>query len=152
LSGSLPLTISGGAATGDFTLATDCPTSLSPAASCLVNVTFTPAVVGARAGSVVITDSTSTSPELVSLTGTGVSPHPELAVNPSGLSFFDQAVGTTSSQYTVTVANPGNVPVMIDRVLASGDFAVTTSSNCVRTKAPSAQRPLGVTVTPQTTR
>ncbi|PYU92881.1 MAG: hypothetical protein DMG25_10945, partial [Acidobacteria bacterium] len=150
-SGNVPVTISSVAASGDFALTNDCPSSLSPAASCPVSVTFTPAVVGVRAGSVVITDSTSTSPELVSLTGTGVSPHPELTVNPSGLSFLDQAVGTTSSQYRVTVANPGNVPVTIDRVLASGDFQVTPGSNCVGTLAPSAQCQLGVTFTPTTT-
>src|SRR5439155_1255325 len=100
--GNQTLTLSGFDVTGDFSQTDNCPATLVPAASCPVSVTFTPAVVGVRAGSVVITDSTSTSPELVSLTGTGVSPHPELTVNPSGLSFLDQAVGTTSSQYRVT--------------------------------------------------
>jgi hypothetical protein len=76
--GTGPLTINSIAASGDFaetsTGATACPISpatLAPNANCTISVTFTPTAVGARAGTLTITDNGSGSPHTVSLTGNG---------------------------------------------------------------------------------
>jgi len=145
--GNVPVTISSVTAVGDFTVNNNCPSSLNPALTCSVQVTFTPTAKGLRVGVLTITDSTPNSPELVSLIGTGVNPNPELSVNPAGLDFLDQAVGTTGGPQSVTVANPGNVSVAIDRVLEGGDFQVA-SDNCPAALAPAAQCQLGVQFTP----
>jgi ASPM-SPD-2-Hydin domain-containing protein/centrosomal CEP192-like protein/beta-propeller repeat-containing protein len=76
--GTGALTINSIAASGDFaetsTGATACPISpatLAAGASCIISVTFTPTALGARAGTLTITDNAGGSPQIVPLTGTG---------------------------------------------------------------------------------
>lgn len=59
---------------GDFQLSHNCGTSLAAGASCTILVIFKPAGTGARAGTLTIQDNASGSPQMVSLSGTGVSP------------------------------------------------------------------------------
>ena len=73
-SGGGALTISSIAATGDFSQANNCGTSVAAGASCTISVTFTPTQTGVRSGSVTIADNASTSPQVVALTGTGATP------------------------------------------------------------------------------
>jgi hypothetical protein len=56
---------------GDFSETNTCASSLAAGAKCTVKVTFTPTATGARAATLSITDSASTSPQSVSLAGTG---------------------------------------------------------------------------------
>jgi phospholipase C len=71
--GSIKLTFAGIAANGDFAQTNNCLSGLAPGASCTVNVTFTPTAVGARTGGVDLSDNDGsiTSPQTVTLTGTG---------------------------------------------------------------------------------
>src|SRR5262249_55427183 len=48
------------------------PPSLAANASCTINVTFTPAAIGARSATLAITDNAANSPQSLALTGTGV--------------------------------------------------------------------------------
>jgi hypothetical protein len=73
---SITLNISGIAITGvnagDFSQpATTCGPTLAPNASCSVSIAFTPMVVGARSASLNVSDDASTSPQSMSLSGTG---------------------------------------------------------------------------------
>jgi hypothetical protein len=70
--GGAALTVSSIAASGDFSQANNCGGSVAAGASCAISVTFTPTTTGVRAGAITITDNASTSPQTVSLTGTGV--------------------------------------------------------------------------------
>src|SRR5262249_40505030 len=54
--GTAALAIGAIAAIGDFAQTNNCGTSLAVGASCTINVTFTPTVSGARAGTLSITD------------------------------------------------------------------------------------------------
>jgi hypothetical protein len=63
------LAISNVAVTGDFSETSICGTSVAPAASCTINVTFAPTVSGNRTGSLTITDDAAGSPHSISLTG-----------------------------------------------------------------------------------
>ena len=65
------LTIKSIAITGDYSQTNNCGTSLAAGASCTVSVTFKPTVAGSRTGTLTITDGAVTSPQTVSLTGTG---------------------------------------------------------------------------------
>ena len=56
---------------GDFAQTNNCPTSLAPGHSCTIKVTFTPTAIGARSGQLVVTDNDSTSPQSVTLSGSG---------------------------------------------------------------------------------
>jgi Abnormal spindle-like microcephaly-assoc'd, ASPM-SPD-2-Hydin/Beta-propeller repeat len=112
--GGAPLTINSVAASGDFaatsTGANACPTSpatLAAGATCTINVTFAPVAVGARTGTLTITDNGSGSPQTASLTGTGWDfqvTAPSSATGKSPLTFnatmtplggFNQSVGFT---------------------------------------------------------
>src|SRR5215469_15025592 len=48
------------------------PLALAPSGSCTISVTFAPLATGPFSGSVSISDNTSTSPQVINLTGTGV--------------------------------------------------------------------------------
>ncbi|MGB7591531.1 MAG: IPT/TIG domain-containing protein, partial [Terriglobia bacterium] len=70
-------------------------------ASCTLKVTFKPTATGTRTGVVTLTDNASSSPQTVSLTGTGVNPVPKLsALSPSSVT-----AGGTAFTLTVTGTN-----------------------------------------------
>jgi Subtilase family/Abnormal spindle-like microcephaly-assoc'd, ASPM-SPD-2-Hydin len=71
--GQSVLTITGVAASGDYSETNTCGTSVAAGGSCAITVTFTPTAAGSRTGTITITDNVSNSPQKVSLTGTGVS-------------------------------------------------------------------------------
>jgi len=80
--GSAPLTITSITATGanaaDFHLpvsASPCPISpstLAVSGTCIISVYFNPGAAGARSGSVTVTSNAASSPDVLALTGTGV--------------------------------------------------------------------------------
>jgi hypothetical protein len=69
--GTTALSIAGIAATADFGESDNCGSSLASAASCTINVTFTPPAVGTVTGTLSVTDNASGNPQTVSLSGTG---------------------------------------------------------------------------------
>jgi hypothetical protein len=76
---------------GDFSDLTNCGTSLGPAASCTIVVSFTPTATGVRSGSITILDDAPGSPHTVNLAGTG-----QNAPTSNG--------GTPSGSYALTIA------------------------------------------------
>ena len=111
--GNAALTISSIAASGDFaetsTGATACPispTTLAAGANCMISVTFTPTVAGARTGTLTITDNAGGSPQTVSLTGNGTSPPPDFTLGAAPTT-VTVAQGAVSTPVTITV-NPTN--------------------------------------------
>lgn len=69
--GTAVLGISSITASADFGESDNCIPSLASAASCTINITFTPAAAGAITGSLSITDNANTSSQTVTLNGTG---------------------------------------------------------------------------------
>jgi Abnormal spindle-like microcephaly-assoc'd, ASPM-SPD-2-Hydin/Beta-propeller repeat len=69
--GTGALSIASIAASGDFSQANNCGTTLAINATCQVSVIFTPTGTGQRTGALTITDNASGSPQAVSLTGNG---------------------------------------------------------------------------------
>lgn len=74
--GNATLSISGITASGDFAESNNCGASVLSAASCTINITFTPTQGGSRSGTLSISDNAGTSPQSVSLNGTGQEPTP----------------------------------------------------------------------------
>src|SRR3989449_593305 len=115
---------------GDFAIAagTTCTNAATvvAGASCLVNLTFTPAATGARAATVTIADDAPGSPQSVSLAGTGIVPAVTLA--PTNLAFGAQRLSTTSPVQTVTLTNSGTATLSITSIVLAGlnpgDFAI----------------------------
>src|SRR5262249_61720084 len=79
------------------------PYFIGPGATVDVSVTFTPAAVGSRTGTLAIggTGGAAT----VALSGAGTGPAP-ISVTPTSLLFGDQLVTTTPGAHVVTIANP----------------------------------------------
>jgi hypothetical protein len=126
--------ISGGspaAANTDYVVstatATPCGASIAAGASCTVSVTFKPTVVGAESANLVLTDGDSTSPQTISLTGTGTNAAPGVGFAPTSLSFGGQLLTTTSAAKTVTLTNTGTGSLTINTIGISGDFAQTNT-------------------------
>jgi uncharacterized protein YjdB len=83
----------------DYAETNTCPASLKAGASCGISVTFKPSVQGARNATLTIADSGTSSPQTVSLTGTGTGPTlKSIAIAPTAPTI---SVGSTV-QFTAT--------------------------------------------------
>jgi FtsP/CotA-like multicopper oxidase with cupredoxin domain len=101
----------------NFSDSTNCGTSLARGSSCRINVRFRPTTTGVLTGTLTITDSDFTSPQIVTLTGTGVAPIN--AVSPSALT-FNSPLNVVSAAQPVTVTNSGTAPLVINGFARSG--------------------------------
>jgi hypothetical protein len=72
-SGSAPITLTGIVISGDFSETDDCGGGFGPSASCRINVTFTPTALGSRTGQIAVYDDAPGSPQIVPLSGNGLS-------------------------------------------------------------------------------
>ncbi|HEY7616476.1 MAG TPA: choice-of-anchor D domain-containing protein, partial [Terriglobales bacterium] len=118
--------------------------TLAAGASCTVNVTFAPTVIGRAYGTLSISVDAGVSPQNVPLVGDGV--NPPVTVLPTGLTFGLQSVGTSSLAQAVTVKNNQTVGLAIQSVSTSGDF--TQSNNCPATLAAGATCTVSVAFAP----
>ncbi|MGB0123450.1 MAG: choice-of-anchor D domain-containing protein, partial [Silvibacterium sp.] len=90
---------------GDFAISsTTCGSSLAASASCTASLLFKPTATGARSATYSITDSASTTPLTVALSGTGTSAG-SVTISPTSLSFASINVGSSSSSQSVTITN-----------------------------------------------
>jgi hypothetical protein len=148
------ITLDRALASGDFEVASpqgSCEgTSLAALGTCSLSVVFTPTATGARNGKLTLIDSLG-NPQTFNLTGTGVAATGALTVNESSLTFSAQADGTTSSSEELTITNPGNSPVTVNSIAATGDFNVITaygSVNCAGVLVPVSSCTLDVFFSP----
>jgi hypothetical protein len=117
--GTAPLTSLAFNITGDYAITVPCTlTTLQPGATCPITVTFTPTTLGSRSGTLTITSSDSTSPDIVPLTGTGV----------ANGSFLLTVNGGPSASLTV----PSEYPATYNLLLTpQANFTGTVVLNCV---------------------
>src|SRR5438132_3699198 len=140
-------------ASGDFTQNTTCPVITSPGSapgvpngsSCGFNVSFTPPTNGPRARLVAVNGTNGTSLQ-VSLSGTGFTPAPAVALSPASLSFSPRLVGSTSASQPAALTNTGNAGLNISSITASQPFAQT--NNCPAVLAAAANCTINVTFQP----
>jgi hypothetical protein len=95
---------------------TTCGASLAPSSSCIISVTFTPTTTGAKTGTLAIRTNGSPATFNVSLTGTGTTPTPVLALSPT------RATLTCSTPYggpvftSIAATNTGTAPVTLGTI------------------------------------
>jgi Bacterial Ig-like domain (group 3)/Abnormal spindle-like microcephaly-assoc'd, ASPM-SPD-2-Hydin/HYDIN/CFA65/VesB-like, Ig-like domain/Cep192 domain 4 len=116
--GTVPVTINTVTATSNFTNTTNCPGQIAPAASCSVNVVFTPTTIGSLTGTITIAGSAGS--QVVNLQGQGVGPG--AAITPSFALFGSQLVNTVSLAQTLTAKNTGSVPLNLKPITVSNNF------------------------------
>ncbi|WP_254063656.1 choice-of-anchor D domain-containing protein [Granulicella sp. S190] len=103
-----PLSIQGIAVTGDFVIlpnGSTCGTTVAADSACVLQVAFVPTVGGSRSGSLTVTDSAGNSPQILSLTGTGV----DFTLATNGIN----SVSITNGQnavYPLLLSSAANVP------------------------------------------
>ena len=112
----------------DYSQTNTCPASPSTLAagrSCTISVTFTPAALGSRTGTVTVTDTGASSPQTVSLSGTGIA---AVTTSPASLSFGNQPIGLKSAALGVTVTNNQSKTLSISSISTNlSDYTKTTT-------------------------
>jgi len=123
--GTAALTIGSIAVTGanasSFVFANSCGASLAVGAICTIHGHFAPAMTGALAASITITDSAAGSPQTIKLSGTGLPPLVTLSA--SSLAFGSTTVGSISASQTVIVTNTGTAALTIGSIAVTGTNA-----------------------------
>ncbi len=124
--GVVPLNISGiqASTASGFSQTNNCGASVPVAGSCTISVTFKPLALGLQFGNVVFTDNEFDSPQIFSLSGTGVS---TVSLSPPSLTFAAQLVNTPSAPQVITLNNAGNAALVMSGITATGDFAQTNT-------------------------
>ena len=112
----------------DYSQTNTCPVSPSTLAAgrtCTISVTFTPAALGSRTGTLTVTDTGGSSPQTVSLSGTGIA---SVTTSPASLSFGNQPIGLKSAASTVTVTNNQSKTLTITKISTNlSDYTTTTT-------------------------
>ena len=123
-----------GANAGDYAISNNtCGSSVAANGNCVVTITFTPSAAGSRTATLTLTDGATTSPQTVSITGTGQASTQVLQLYSNFIAFGNQVVNTTSAANYAEPINKGTGGIMIAGASISGanasDFAIS-SDNC----------------------
>lgn len=155
-SGNLPLVLGSISVTGtnpsDFAIspASTCAISggsLQPGTSCLITVTFDPAVSGALSAQISVTNNAQQSPVAISLVGNGIA-STAISLSASSLSFGNQQIGTTSPPQIVTLTNVGDLPLLISGINTGDGGPFSETNNCPSSLAANANCTINVTFIP----
>lgn len=126
--GGQAVNISNVSTSGPFNQNNNCPSSLPVGGNCQIQVTFTPTAGGPASGKLSVTDDAKGSPQTTNLSGTGT----VVELQPIGVNFGDQKVGTKSHPVPVTLTNVGTTALSISQIAFTGadpgDFSQT--NNC----------------------
>lgn len=126
--GTTALSISSVQASSPFHQNNTCGKSVAPGAKCDIEITFKPNAPGKVAGTVSISDSASSKPQVIELTGAGTLAN----ISPLNLSFAPQSVGTKSAPQNIALKNNGTVALSVTLIGVDGndyrDFPET--NNC----------------------
>ena len=114
-------------ASGNYSQANNCPTSLAAGASCTLNVTFVPTVKGTVSGAITVTTDALLAAQPVGLTGIGSgTATPNVSFTPASLDFANQEAGTESAAKTVALKNTSSSSSLtITSIGASAGYAST---------------------------
>jgi hypothetical protein len=119
-----------GTNSSSFSETDNCDISLAPNASCTISATFSPSASGSLTATVSVADDATGSPQTATLSGTGtIAQTPQAVFSPTSLAFLNTAVGSTSAAQTITLSNPGAVPLNLSATTLTGtsptSFSIT---------------------------
>jgi hypothetical protein len=147
--GTKALSISSFKVTSPFQESNNCGKSLAAGAKCKIQITFKPQNTNNVTGTVTISDSASSKPQIIELSGAGT----VVKLAPGKLTFGDQKVGTQSAPQTVTLSNEGTTSLTLTQIYVGGtnwrDFSET--NNCPSSLNAQATCTVTVTFDPITT-
>jgi hypothetical protein len=100
---------------GPFAVKDGCGSRLASGAACSLSVEFKPTSTGTAAGLITISDSASSKPQFVDLSGSAT----VVKVAPASLTFSSESIGTRSAPQVVTATNEGKTAISPKRVLGN---------------------------------
>jgi len=140
--GTTPMTVKGASTTANFAVSGSCKAKISPGGSCTLNLTFTPTATGTHTGTLKISDTDPSSPQIVNLTGEATN----ILFSSSPVIFGGQIDNgypvpePFGSKVTVkdTLTNLGSSPLTISSIAIGGEYAsqYTETDNCIGTISP----------------
>ncbi|HET9792377.1 MAG TPA: choice-of-anchor D domain-containing protein, partial [Candidatus Angelobacter sp.] len=128
-SGETALNIASITVSGDFAQTNNCGTSLPATQSCTIQVTFAPTALGPRGGSITIVDNSTSTPEVVTLIGTGTTF--TIGTQAGGSSSATVNAGGTATYNLTVLGTPGatgNVTFACSGAPAASTCTVTPAS------------------------
>jgi FG-GAP-like repeat/Protein of unknown function (DUF1573) len=144
--GTTALAISSIQTSSPFRQNNTCGKSVAPGAKCDIEITFKPKAPGKAAGTVSISDSASSKPQVIELTGAGTLAN----ISPLKLSFAPQSVGTKSAPQNITLTNASTTAMSVTQIFVDGnayrDFPET--NNCPASLNAGASCTIAVTFDP----
>ena len=144
--GTQPLLVTQVTTTGDFTQQNSCSGSLPSHASCGIQVTFTPAGLGLRSGTLTVFGNIPSGQATTTLSGNGVK-GADIVLLPSTIDFGTLATGATSAPHFITISNLGATTVNLGAISVSGPFAITANT-CGAALAPTYGCTVGIAFSP----
>ena len=142
------LTIATVAATGEFSETDNCVgVTLSGAASCSVQVKFSPLSAGALQGVLMVTGTAAGQKASVALMGTGAAAA-QIVLTPTALSFGSVTLGSTSAVQNITISNTGGVSAALTTITITGDYS-TPVETCGLSLAPQTGCTVSLAFTPK---
>ena len=141
----------GGTNANDFNSSSPtCNLPIAVNSTCTVIVAFTPLAPGVLSATVTISDDAPSSPQTLSLSGTGVAPVAAITFSPTVPSFPTITEGTSGAAQTLTVISSGTAPLHVSSVSLRGpnpsDFSFT--NNCTAPVAPAANCAISLVFNP----
>ena len=127
--------------TGPFSITHDCPANVAAGATCNVNVTFKPTVMGQATGVATIVTNGGTQ----TFTLSGVGTLPAFVASPGSLAFGNVQIGQTSAK-TITLTNSGTADATGIKITPPAGY--TYASTCGSTLASGANCTVTVTFAP----
>lgn len=141
------LTISSVTIAGDYTVGSSCSgKKLNPNGTCKLTVAFAPTATGLRTGTLTVTDTDPSSPQQVTLKGTGT----YVTLSPTLLSFGPKVVGKASNTMNATLSNSSASTLGISSLVASSS-EYTQTNTCGSSVAPGGSCTITVKFIPATT-
>jgi len=140
--GTGSLTTTSIVASGNYAQTNTCASPVAAGSSCTINVTFTPTVIGTQTGSITIGDNASTSPQIINLTGTGLSGPAVTGLSPNSAAAgtsvtitgtnFGATQGASTVRFNGTPATPTawsatSITVPVPTGATTGNVVVTVS-------------------------
>ena len=146
--GDLALTlIAASVSSSEFSVSNGCANSLAPHSACALTVAFVPHSVGPVTATLTLADEFRT--QTVVLAGTGIAP-PGVSLLPSGtVSFAAVGLGQTSAATILTLTNNGGLPLVLQSISFTGDYALAAQgTSCAASLAPASACSLAVVFSP----
>jgi hypothetical protein len=133
---------------GEWTVTSDCPSTLRPGETCSITAYFNPLSSGLKTGAIYVDTGDATGDEAVQLMGAGKALPGDLNAVPPFLNFFDVTMLTDSETQIVTLSNNGMTTAPLLNLTVDGEFEMT--HNCETSLVPGASCQITVNMAPLT--